>query len=35
MSLAKKALVEHLQVNDKISDFQSGFTKGRRLEDKS
>ena len=33
MGLVKKTLVNHLERNDKISEFQSGFTKSRRLED--
>ena len=33
MGLCKKKLVEHLQDNDRISNYQSGFTIGRRLED--
>lgn len=33
MSLLKKSLIEHLDRNNKVSVYQSGFTKNRRLED--
>ena len=33
MGVCKQALVDHLEKNNQISNFQTGFTKGRRLED--
>ena len=33
MSMVKAKLVEHMQNNGKINEFQSGFTRGKRMED--
>ena len=33
MSLVKEKIVKHLERNEKMSEFQAGFTKGRRIED--